>query len=131
MSQFWAIYKKVDFFQLLCPLLLLFAPFGRKYAFFQKSDNNILNIFWYYIFMQKNKKKRFNGSKDIIVIWKSINFWNKYCRNLHPFLGVKECRDREKIVHIKPKVCRAIQIWNQIFKIFSSCVGYHHIKNIS
>ena len=52
MSQFWAIYKKVDFFQLLCPLLLLFTLFRGKKAFLQKNDN-ILNVLWYSIIMQK------------------------------------------------------------------------------
>ena len=46
-------YKKKDFAQLLRPLLLLFAPFWGKQAFFQKSDIIILTALWYYIFMQK------------------------------------------------------------------------------
>ena len=38
MSQFCTIYKKVDFFHLPNPLLLLFALFWGKQAFFQKCD---------------------------------------------------------------------------------------------
>ena len=62
------MYKKFDFVQLLRPLLLLFTLFRGKKAFLQKNDNIILNVLWYSIFMQKNYKKRLNGSKDI-VIW--------------------------------------------------------------
>ena len=36
MSQFWAIYKKVDFVQLLRPLLLLLALFRGKWDFSRK-----------------------------------------------------------------------------------------------
>ena len=57
MSQFWAIYKKVDFVQLLRPLLLRFAIFRGKKAFIQKYDNIVLNVLWYSIYMQKNINK--------------------------------------------------------------------------
>ena len=60
--------KKVDIFQLLCPLLLLFALFWGNRAFFQKSDNNILNVLWYSIFMEKIIKNGWTVQK--IVIWK-------------------------------------------------------------
>ena len=53
MSQFWAIYKNIDFVQLLRLLLLLFALFWGKQTFFQKTDKIILNVLWYSIFMQK------------------------------------------------------------------------------
>ena len=53
MSKFWAIYKKVDFVQLLRPLLLLFTLFRGKNTFLQKNDIIILNVLWYSIFMQK------------------------------------------------------------------------------
>ena len=55
MSQFWAIYKNVDFVQLLRPILLNFALFGRKKVFLQKNYN-MLNVLWYSIYMQKNIK---------------------------------------------------------------------------
>ena len=63
MSQFWAIYKKVDFVQLLLPLLLLFTLFWGKKAFLQKNDNIILNVLWYSIFMQKNIKNGWTVQK--------------------------------------------------------------------
>ena len=63
MSQLSAIYKKVNFLQLLHPLLHLFALFGGKYVFFQKSDNIILNVLWYSIFMQKIIKNGWTGQK--------------------------------------------------------------------
>ena len=47
MRQFWAIYKKVDFFKLLRPLLALYLG---KRALFQKIDNNVL---WLADFMRK------------------------------------------------------------------------------
>jgi len=53
MSQFTAIYKKVDFLQLLRPLLLLFTLLEGKKPFLQQNDNIILNVLWYSIFMPK------------------------------------------------------------------------------
>ena len=51
-----------------------------------------------------------------------------YCPTLHPFLGMKEWRLSTPIwKYISP----AIQIWNQIFKIFSSCFGFGHLKNVT
>ena len=58
MNQYWVIYNKVDFAQLLHPLLLLFALFSRK------NDNIILNIFWYSIFMEKNIKNGWTVQKN-------------------------------------------------------------------
>ena len=57
------MYKKVDFVQQLRPLLLFFAILGGKYAIFQKSDNIILNVLWYSIFMQKNIKNGWTVQK--------------------------------------------------------------------
>ena len=65
MRQFWAIYKKVDFVQLLRPLLQLFALFRGKKAFFKKNDN-ILNVLWYSIFMQKIIKNGWMVQKVVI-----------------------------------------------------------------
>ena len=48
--------QKVDFFQLPCPLLLLFALFRGKKALLQKNDSIILNALQYSIYMQKNIK---------------------------------------------------------------------------
>ena len=56
MSQYWEIYKNVDFVQLLRPLLLIFCPFSGQNGILQKNDNIVLNVLWYSIFMQKNIK---------------------------------------------------------------------------
>ena len=58
MSQYWAIYKNVDFVQLLSalPTFARFLPFRDKMAFLQKNYNIALNFLWYSIFMQKNIK---------------------------------------------------------------------------
>ena len=65
MSQFWAIYKKNDLIQLLCPLLLLFAFFGAKRHFYRKMTKCLM-VFYLHA---KNYKKRLNGS-NVRVIWK-------------------------------------------------------------
>ena len=92
--------QKSWFFSTAPPTFAPFCPFLGKRAFFQKSDNIILNVLWYSIFMQKNIKNSWMVQK--IVIWK-IEWFFKYCPNLHPFLGMKEWTYR-KMVNINLKV---------------------------
>ena len=56
--------QKIDFVQLLHPLLLLF---GGKEAFFQKMTSYD-NALWYSIFMQKNKYKKYLNEKSSHLI---------------------------------------------------------------
>ena len=51
------------------PTFAPFCPFWGKLAFFQKSDNIILNVLWYSIIMQKLIKNDWMVKK-LRVIWK-------------------------------------------------------------
>ena len=62
MSQFWAIYKKVDFSQLLHPLFLFLTRVWGKQVFFHESDI-ILNILQHSIFTQKIYKNDWTVQK--------------------------------------------------------------------
>ena len=53
-------YSKQAILGLFCPI------WAKQDFFFQKSHCTILNVLWFSIFMQKNKK-RSNGSKDIAL----------------------------------------------------------------
>ena len=65
MSQFWAIYKKVDFVQLLPP----FWAFLDLFPHFSEKWQHLLKRLMVFHLHAKKYKKRLNGSKDI-VIWK-------------------------------------------------------------
>jgi len=73
MSQFWAIYKKVDFpncpahFCSFLPFLGANVHFSIKVTNHLKTSYGILSMVFY--LHAKKYKKRLNGSKDI-VIWK-------------------------------------------------------------
>ena len=104
-------------------------PFlGETGIFPEKWQHHLKRLMVFYLYAQ-NYKKQLNGSKDSNL---TIKQFLKYCQTLHPFLGVKEWKSRKKLsTSIRKYISRAIQIWNQIFKIFSSCVGYRHLKNVT
>ena len=59
------------------PFLARFAQFGPNRIFFHKSDCIIQNVLWHSIFIQKNYKKRSNGSKDIAITRIEQSDWSR------------------------------------------------------
>ena len=70
-----------------------------------------------------------NSSKDGILKNQAIS---EILPNFAPiFRGEGVEIEKKCSLSIRKYISRAIQIWNQIFKIFGSCVGYRHLKNIT
>ena len=113
-QMYWANleqYIKKLFFPTALPTFAPFCPFlGEKCIFSEKWQR--LMVFYLYA---KKYKKRLNGSKDSNL---KIKLFLKYCPSLHPFLGVKEI-EKKLSISFQKYISRAIQIWNQIFKILA------------
>ena len=65
-----------------------------------------------------------------IVIWKSRIF--EILPNFAPiFRGEGVEIEKKWSKSFRKYISRGIQIWNQIFKMFSSCVGHRGLKNVT
>ena len=70
-----------------------------------------------------------NGSKDSNLKNQAIS---EILPNFAPiFRGGGVEIEKKWSLSIWKYISRAIQIWNQIFKIFSSCLGYWRLKNVT
>ena len=74
MRQFWAIYKKVDFFPTAPPTFAPFCPFFREKGIFPQKWQHLKRLMVFYLYA-KNYKKRLNGSKDIYSNLKNRAIW--------------------------------------------------------
>ena len=78
MSQFTAIYKKVDFFQLPHPFCSILPFFGETGIFPEKWQHHLKRLIVFYLDAKKYK----NGwMVQKIVIWQSSNFLPKINKN--------------------------------------------------
>ena len=110
-----------------------FSPKSQERGFFQTWDlcrklanHNTLHFRWFLAktndsnFLQKSKNPIFGP------------MWAFILPNFAPIFRGEGVEIEKKLsISIWKYISTAIQIWNQIFKIFSSCVGYWHLKNVT
>ena len=115
--------QKSWFFPTAPPTFAPFCRFWGQIVIFSQKWNIILKHLIVFYLHAKQYKKWLNGSKDSNLTIKHAIF--EILPNFAPiFRGEGVEIEKKWSISIRKYISRAIQIWNQIFKIFSSCVGY-------
>ena len=129
MIQFCAKVQKPYF----CPFLGPFCPKSREREFSQIWDlrRKLANhkTLHFRPFLAKTNDSIFRKNPKTLFLGL---FGRLLLPNFAPIFRGEGVELVKKLsISIWKYISTAIQIWNQIFKIFSSCVGYWHLKNVT